>query len=151
VLVASSASLLLPRERHTVRTARSLLESSLTDAGVVHDEVADLAVALSEACSNAVRHADGTSCYRVEIEVHDDDCTMVVADEGTGFVEEGNTMPPPSAAGGRGLALIDALVDRVEVDARPGRGSRITMVKHLSHHRRPSFPGRGRGYGPRNT
>jgi serine/threonine-protein kinase RsbW len=149
--VASSASLLLPRERHTVRAARSLLESSLTDAGVIDDDVADLAVAVSEACSNAVRHAEGTSCYRVEIDVVDDDCTVVVADEGTGFEREGNTMPPPSAAGGRGLALIDALVDSVEIEARPGRGSRITMVKHLSSRRRPSFPGRGRGYGRPST
>jgi serine/threonine-protein kinase RsbW len=126
------ASLLLPRERHTVRAARLVLETSLHEAGVVDDDVADLAVALSEACSNVVRHAAGAPCYRVDISLDDDECTMVVADDGAGFRARGPEMPPPGSEGGRGLALIDALVDRCRIDAVPGAGSRITMQKSLA-------------------
>jgi serine/threonine-protein kinase RsbW len=128
------ASLLLPRERHTVRAARLVLETSLHDAGVVDDDVADLAVALSEACSNAVRHAAGAQCYRVEIELDGDQCTMVVADEGAGFDAGDPAMPPPGSEGGRGLALIGSLVDRCRIDTVPGWGSRVTMQKALAPH-----------------
>jgi serine/threonine-protein kinase RsbW len=129
------ASLLLPRERHTVRAARALLERTLRSAGVAPDDVADLAVALSEACSNAVRHADGTPCYRVEILLDAKGCTITVTDEGSGFTARGTYMPPPAAEGGRGLALMAALVDRFEIESGTGVGSSLTMYKRLSHRR----------------
>ena len=129
-----AARLSLPRERHTVRVARLLLEDSLVRAGFDPLQASDLSIALSEACSNAVRHASGAPSYDVEIAIDDDGtCTVVVADEGSGFEHEAISMPDPDAQGGRGLALIDALVDEYRIDALPGAGSRITMQKHLDH------------------
>jgi serine/threonine-protein kinase RsbW len=149
--VQPTASLLLPRERHTVRAARALLESTLESAGATPDDVADLAVALSEACSNAVRHANGARCYRVEIALEAGGCTVVVSDDGAGFQPGAVPMPAPVAEGGRGLALMDALVDRFEIHADPGCGSRVVLFKCLSHRRRSSFPPSARGYGHSNT
>jgi serine/threonine-protein kinase RsbW len=146
--VQPTATLLLPRERHTVRAARALLESTLRSAGAAPADVTDLSVALSEACSNAVRHASGAPCYRVEIALECDRCTVVVADEGAGFRSEDPSMPSPAAQGGRGLAIMDALVDSVEIDASPGKGSQVTLRKHLSAPPGASFPSRGQGYDP---
>jgi serine/threonine-protein kinase RsbW len=149
--VQPAATLLLPRERHTVRVARALLESTLRSVGVTPPDIADLAVALSEACSNAVRHASGAPCYEVEILIDEQGCTIRVTDEGAGFDPHGAPVPPPTAQGGRGLALMDALVDRFEIDASKGTGSRITLYKRLSHRSCRLFLDDGSGYGHQNS
>lgn len=127
----SVATLVFPRERQTVPAARAVLEATLSTLGVADGDVADLAVALSEACSNAVRHASGAPCYQIEITLDPDKCQIVVSDHGTGFEPDDQRMPPPGAEGGRGLALMDALVDAVELVAEPGAGARITLAKHV--------------------
>jgi serine/threonine-protein kinase RsbW len=98
----------------------------------------DLKLALTEACTNSVRHAYAGGDGMVEIlyELHDDKLVIEVLDEGEGFV------PPtePSSAlvdeelseGGLGIAIIEALADEFEIRERPQGGSFLRFVKHLS-------------------
>jgi serine/threonine-protein kinase RsbW len=98
----------------------------------------DLKLALTEACTNSVRHAYAGSDGMVEIlyELHDDKLVIEVLDEGEGFV------PPtePSSAlvddelseGGLGIAIIEALADEFEIRERAEGGSFLRFVKHLS-------------------
>ena len=98
----------------------------------------DLKLALTEACTNSVRHAYAGGDGTVEIlyELHDDKLVIEVVDEGEGFE------PPaePSSAladdelseGGLGIAIIEALADEFEIRERAQGGSFLRFVKHLS-------------------
>lgn len=90
------------------------LESALID---------DLRLAVTEACTNVVRHAyerDGT--IDVVVRPRGDALEVVVADEGRGIG------PSPDTAGpGLGLPLIAALADTLEFERDRGSGSRLVM------------------------
>jgi serine/threonine-protein kinase RsbW len=101
------------------------------------EELGDLKLALTEACSNSVRHAyNGGSAGKVEIvyELHSDRLVVEVADDGGGFdATEGLGLPEELSEGGLGIAIIRAIADEVEIGARPeGGGSRLRFVKLLS-------------------
>ncbi len=98
----------------------------------------DLKLALTEACTNSVRHAYAGGEGRVEIlyELHADKLVVEVVDEGEGF-------EPPSdpsskldsdelSEGGLGIAIIEALADEFEIRERAEGGSSLRFVKHLS-------------------
>jgi serine/threonine-protein kinase RsbW len=98
----------------------------------------DLKLALTEACTNSVRHAyaDGNGHVEILYELYPDKLVVEVADEGEGFE------PPtePSSAldaeelseGGLGIAIIEALADEFEIRERAEGGSSLRFVKHLS-------------------
>ncbi|MFL5964685.1 MAG: ATP-binding protein [Gaiellaceae bacterium] len=98
----------------------------------------DLKLALTEACTNSVRHAyaGGEGTVEIFYELHDDKLVVEVVDEGEGFE------PPagPSNAlddeelseGGLGIAIIEALADEFEIRERAQGGSFLRFVKHLS-------------------
>jgi serine/threonine-protein kinase RsbW len=96
----------------------------------------DLKLALTEACTNSVRHAydGGDGTVEILYELYADRLVVEVADEGEGFE------PPsdPGAAledddlseGGLGIAIIEALADEFEIRERD-RGSTLRFVKLL--------------------
>lgn len=103
------------------------------------DTLADLKLALTEACSNSVRHAYGETEGHVDIsfELHDDRLVVEVSDDGSGFELETDGGPSKDAAadlteGGLGIAIIRSIADEVEIGGgRDGRGSRLRFVKLL--------------------
>jgi serine/threonine-protein kinase RsbW len=98
----------------------------------------DLKLALTEACTNSVRHAypGGEGTVEITYELHADRLVVEVTDEGEGFE------PPPDASsrldgeelaeGGLGIAIIEALADEFEITERAEGGSSLRFVKHLS-------------------
>jgi serine/threonine-protein kinase RsbW len=100
------------------------------------EELGDLKLALTEACTNSVRHAYGGEDGLVEIvyELHADRLVVEVSDRGEGF--EPSREPAPVvdgdlAEGGLGIAIIQALADEFEIGEGEGGGSRLRFVKHL--------------------
>jgi serine/threonine-protein kinase RsbW len=100
------------------------------------ETLADLKLALTEACSNAVRHAYGNGAGSVDIryELHPDRLVIEVVDDGAGF----DPAEPPGdpgdelAEGGLGIAIIRSIADDLEIGAgADGRGSRLRFVKVL--------------------
>jgi anti-sigma regulatory factor (Ser/Thr protein kinase) len=86
--------------------------------------VEDVKLAVTEACTNVVRHAYSgrEGPIEVEVEPQGDSLTVVVMDHGEGI------RPNPSAGGpGLGLPLIAALAHQLEIEHEPERGSRISM------------------------
>jgi serine/threonine-protein kinase RsbW len=98
----------------------------------------DLKLALTEACTNSVRHAYAGGDGTVEIlyELHDDKLVVEVVDEGEGFeppVEPSTALTDEALSeGGLGIAIIAALADEFEIRERPQGGSFLRFVKHLS-------------------
>jgi serine/threonine-protein kinase RsbW len=104
---------------------------------VSQEVLGDLKLALTEACTNSVRHAYDDPGGMVEIgyELHRDKLVVEVADSGNGFARSG-PRPPLSEdelmEGGLGIAIIEALSDELVISERPGGGSSLRFVKHLS-------------------
>ncbi|MEV4438732.1 ATP-binding protein [Streptomyces sp. NPDC049577] len=79
-------SLHLRREAASVPLARRLLIGAMETAGVDPETSYELAVALSEACANAVEHGgDADTAYRVTAFIDGDTCRIEVTDSGPGF------------------------------------------------------------------
>jgi serine/threonine-protein kinase RsbW len=98
--------------------------------------VADLKLALTEACSNSVRHAyDEGREGVVEIlyEVSEDRIAIQVTDDGSGFDPKILKRAQEELdEGGLGIAIIRALTDELEIGARPEGGSRLRFTKYLT-------------------
>jgi serine/threonine-protein kinase RsbW len=100
------------------------------------DVLADLKLALTEACTNSVRHAydGGEGVVEIVYELHPDRLVVVVTDSGEGFDEDAADPDdePDEPEGGLGIAIIQALADELEISRRNGGGSRLRFVKRLS-------------------
>src|SRR5581483_7341161 len=96
----------------------------------------DLKLALTEACTNSVRHAygDGDGVVEIVYELHPDRLVVEVSDSGEGFAAAASVAyrdNEPLAEGGLGLAIIEALSDELEVGERAEGGARLRFVKRL--------------------
>jgi serine/threonine-protein kinase RsbW len=99
------------------------------------ETLGDLKLALTEACTNCVRHAYVERPGTVEItyELRADRFTVEVSDDGTGFdYANGHGFDDELVEGGLGLEIIRAVADEFELVERQGRpGSRLRFVKLL--------------------
>jgi serine/threonine-protein kinase RsbW len=130
-----SLALTLPRDEQTVPVARHIVRNAMEQVGVGADCVYDFELALSEACSNVLRHSGPGDQYVVRLEMEDEIGRIRVVDVGRGFDSarlqtEG---PLPEAERGRGLGLMHALVDRVQFTTRPEAGTIVTLEKALTY------------------
>lgn len=117
----------VPVARHLIRDWFRLVpvEASAVDA---------LLLAVSELCSNAVRHASGavgsvhlrswTEADAVVVEVTDDGGTLALPD-----LHTEPELPDPEAEQGRGLFLVRELADEVSTRVEDGR-TVVRLVKH---------------------
>lgn len=130
----------LPLEVETVPVVRGLLRASMVELGIEDDCVDDICLALTEACANVVAHAaqagagaDTTAGYRVEVSFDKVQCEIKVLDDGGGFDPRHLLvdMPDTEAERGRGLAIIDALMDGVSFASAPGVGTTVTFEKRV--------------------
>jgi serine/threonine-protein kinase RsbW len=100
------------------------------------EELADLKLALTEACTNSVRHAydGGEGTVEIQYELYPDRLVVVVADDGEGF--ELTPLAPAVGEdlveGGLGIAIIRALADELEISGREQGGSTLRFVKRLA-------------------
>ncbi|MEA2311731.1 MAG: serine/threonine-protein kinase RsbW [Solirubrobacteraceae bacterium] len=90
--------------------------------------LADMKMAVTEACTNVVVHAYEEDSGQLEVQMltSEDDLTIVVRDHGSGI------HPRPSrkesAALGLGLPLIAALSDSFELRGGAGQGTEVRMT-----------------------
>ena len=124
--------LTLPRDARYVGILRRVTESLLGGILVPTESRSDVAVALSEACGNVIRHAEGTSEYEVRLTVDADHCSIEVCDVGPGFDAASLTEEAASlddvAEDGRGLPLLQALMDDLEF-VRTDDTTTVRLVK----------------------
>lgn len=128
-------SLDLPRETLSIPVIRRILGDTLHGLGVSESCVADILVAISEACTNVVQHADSTSRYEVTVGIEGGECVLKVVDRGQGFGgEDGESERDvhPDSESGRGIKIMKALVDAVSFDSRPESGTVVYLQKRLS-------------------
>jgi serine/threonine-protein kinase RsbW len=105
---------------------------------MAQEVLGDLKLALTEACTNSVRHAypDGDGMVEIVYELHGDRLVVEVTDRGEGFeppAEPGGALEAEELSeGGLGIAIIEALSDEFELGEADGGGSRLRFVKLLA-------------------
>jgi serine/threonine-protein kinase RsbW len=129
--------LTIPAKPEYITLSRLALSGLSRVHPLADDTLADLKLALTEACSNSVRHAydGGEGHVDIQFVLLDDRLIIEVADDGTGFepystdpVVEGGEL----SEGGLGIAIIRSIADEVVIaDGPDGRGSRLRFVKLL--------------------
>jgi serine/threonine-protein kinase RsbW len=106
--------------------------------GFSEDAVADLKLALTEACSNSVRHAYDHDDGQVHLafNVQKDRVTVEISDEGGGFHEDDVDCPECQgvpeidlADGGMGISIIRAVVDEFDLRKPYGGGTVLFLAK----------------------
>jgi serine/threonine-protein kinase RsbW len=125
-----------PAKADYLLLARLTLSGLARDAPINDELLADLKLAVTEACGNAVRHAypDSSGEVSVSYVVSDATVVMIVEDQGEG-IRPGRPDDAESAAleGGMGMSIIKAIVDEVDVHAgADGRGTVVHMMKRLN-------------------
>ena len=105
------------------------------------DEIGDIKTAVSEAVTNAIVHAYperiGPVCMTIAVypdrEVH-----ITITDKGIGIPNVEQAMQPlfttgnPEERSGLGFAVMQSFMDRVKVTSKPGKGTKVLLVKRLS-------------------
>ena len=127
-------ALVVPRDAVSVPMARHTVSAALHGAQVDPDCLAEVELALTEACTQVIRHAGHDRNFEVLINLDDDRLTMDVLDLGTGFGRRPTAtaeLPEHQAERGHGLALMQALSDRAVFDGVTGEGASVHLVKNL--------------------
>ena len=104
-------------------------------------QLADIKTAVSEAVTNCIVHAYpdriGTVVLTIAVypgrEVH-----ITVTDKGVGIPDIPQAMEPlfttgnPEERSGLGFAVMQSFMDKIKVTSKPGKGTKVLLVKHLS-------------------
>ena len=116
--------LTLPARPENVAVVRHVLGSLADVLGLPRAVIDDVRLAVTEACTNVVRHAYGAGDGTIDVVVrpNGDALEVIVADTGRGVGPSLDTAGP-----GLGLPLIAALTDSLEVERTPSAGSRLIM------------------------
>jgi serine/threonine-protein kinase RsbW len=117
--------------------ARLALAGVAANARASREVVSDLKLAVTEACTNVIRHAyggaDGVGEMVVRYTVESGTLSIEVEDFGSGF-DPAVDVPGPERNGdsnGMGLMIIRELSDDVSVSSAP-TGTRVAFVKRFS-------------------
>jgi serine phosphatase RsbU (regulator of sigma subunit)/anti-sigma regulatory factor (Ser/Thr protein kinase)/DNA-binding NarL/FixJ family response regulator len=118
-------ALTLPAEPEALVAARRALRMWLGEVGAGPDETYDITLATGEACTNAIEHAytPGEASFHLEASRGTDDLTIRVRDHGQWRAPRGTNR-------GRGLKLMETLMDEVTVD-RTDEGTTVELRKRI--------------------
>ena len=133
-----SVRLTIPARAEYITLGRLALTAIAGVRALSDETLHDLKLALTEACTNSVKHAYGEDGGSIDIvyELLSDRLAVEVGDAGAGFEPNGGRRGGAGEdelleEGGLGIEIIRALTDEVEIAEREGGGSRLRFVKLL--------------------
>ena len=123
--IAGALDLRLPADPKILAEVRHLLRRWLRHNGANYSQTLEITLAVSEACTNAIEHAysPAPAAFRLSAIARDGQLTFVVSDAGSWRSPRGHDR-------GRGLTIIRAAMDDVEVNAY-GTGTEIAMHRRI--------------------
>ena len=123
--IGEKLSLELVGEPAALSSFRQALRRWLSETGAVDQEIHDITMACNEACQNAIEHAYGLSPEPFDVELSKVDASVVIA-----VRDRGGWRESVSEDRGRGLPLMRALMDEVDIEQRP-TGSTVVLRRAL--------------------
>lgn len=103
-----------------------------------HEDIEDIKIAVSEACTNAVQYAYGDQMGEIKLTfaIHEDHLEIRVRDNGRGFelneLSETKATDPEKIGLGLGIVFMRSLMDKVDYQTGVGDGTEVVMIKNLS-------------------
>jgi serine/threonine-protein kinase RsbW len=125
--------LVFEREKLSVPVMRQVMGDTLRGVGVSEDCVADILLAVTEACTNVVLHADSAGAYEVTTTLGRAGCRVEVRDNGQGCRpgRRHRARTRELAEHGRGFAIMRSCVDGVTLRSVPGHGTSVVLDKRV--------------------
>jgi anti-sigma regulatory factor (Ser/Thr protein kinase) len=126
VPLAAGLKLTMPADPRALSTLRGALRRWLADCEASEDETFEIILACNEAFANSVEHAygPGDSSVQVAAALADGAVSIIVRDFGS-------WREPSGEDPGRGLSLIEAVMDSVTVQTSPDEGTAVHMTRRL--------------------
>lgn len=122
--------------------ARTVAAAFLAQLNPTIEEMTDVRTAVSEAVTNAIIHGyegHGGTVY-MDCTVEDYDFSVIIRDTGKGIEDVPLAMQPfftslPSMErSGMGFSVMEAFMDSVVVNSKPGGGTEVIMKKRIAEH-----------------
>lgn len=120
--------------------ARVTVAAFLTQLNPTLEEVDDVKMVVSEAVTNAIVHGyeqrTDESVF-VECSLDENVLHISIMDHGVGIenikqaMEPMYTTKPDQHRSGMGFTFMETLMDKVEVESVPGKGTKVTMIKRI--------------------
>lgn len=131
-----SVRLRIPAKPEYITLVRLALSGLSRLRPLDEETLGDLKLAVTEACSNSVRHGyreGGQGTVDISYELQPDRLVVEVEDDGPGFdPNRPGASAEELAEGGLGIAIIRAVCDEFEAgERRQGGGTRLRFVKFL--------------------
>jgi serine/threonine-protein kinase RsbW len=126
----------VPTDLGFVRPVRKMIEALLAAQGWEEEAVADVGLVATEVIQNAVEHGsknDGTERVEIVVSLEAHAATVEVLDPGTGkgpqslLARDVTAPPPPDAPRGRGLFLVNRMVETLDRGVSQNGGSRVRV------------------------
>lgn len=133
-------TLQVPSSTENLALIRDFVTSVGTQAGLSEAQVAQLELAVDEACANVMEHAYGrdiTKEVSVRALVDDNVIEIDVIDNGQSFDPaavqqmELDQLISNRKSGGLGMRLIKRMMDEVHYEMIPGKKNELRMIKRL--------------------
>lgn len=123
----------LPRDAASVPVSRQVLDGCLEVLGVAQGTRTDIALALTEACANVIQHAGPGEEFEVRARTAGGRCVIEVVNAGGGpaAISPGDEPVPLTAEHGRGLKIMDAVVDNLRLTDNGRKGTTVHFEKPL--------------------
>ncbi len=126
----------VPGKPEYVAMVRMAVSALANCAGFDIEQIEDIKVAVSEACTNVVCHGtDGKGCYEVDCELSEGKLSISVVDQAGGYDVSAYESPKLDCPkqGGLGIFIIQTLMDEVDICSEIGAGTVIKMVKYCGN------------------
>lgn len=136
----------IPSHADYIDIVRVCLYGIASKLSFSYEDIEDMKVAVSEACTNAILHGrsqeDGGSLIDISFQPSEAGITVIVKNEGSPFEyteAESDVVVPPLQGieiselpvGGLGIYLMEALMDEVTVQSLDS-GTEVIMTKYIS-------------------
>lgn len=121
--------------------ARGVVAAFLARYDPTVPQLADVKTAVSEAVTNCIVHAypERIGTVKLTIAVYPGrQVQITISDNGVGIPDIQQAMEPlfttgdPTERSGLGFAVMQSFMDKVKVNSKPGKGTRVVLVKRLS-------------------
>ena len=132
----------VPNASEFVSVIRLAISGIASRMGFSIEEIEDIKVAVSEACTNVIQHAydeqDDPNQHPILVNaiIYPKQLEIIIEDKGKGFdlahigTDEQKKQSEEKLGLGLGLTFIKSLMDDSEVTSEIGKGTRIKMIKN---------------------
>ena len=137
--MTNQASVEFPSNSCNEAFARAVAAAFASQLDPTLEELADVKTAVSEAVTNCIVHAypDRIGMIRMELSICDPrTLELVIEDRGVGIPDVDQARQPMYSTGGEersgmGFTIMERFMSELEVESRPGQGTRVRMRRSL--------------------